>query len=360
MGIGDFSAAYRGKRVLVTGHSGFKGSWLTLWLHQMGATVAGLSLPEGQNTQHWHSLSLSIREKGADIRRLSEIETFIRDFDPEIVFHLAAQPLVRLSYAQPLETWETNVLGTANVLEACRSCKNLRAIVAITTDKCYRNNEWVWGYRETDHLGGHDPYSASKAGSELVCASYRASFYGSSQGVALATARAGNVIGGGDWSIDRLIPDLARAAEKSKPLVIRSPHATRPWQHVLDCLSGYLLLGAKLMVHGREFGEAWNFGPADDGNLTVQEVLTRMRSSWPSISWSVESTTNLHEAKLLMLDTSKAKRMLSWKPIWDVNLAIEKTAQWYRRYIENREVVTLSQIEDYVTEARRLGAVWAQ
>lgn len=358
MELNSFSGVYRGKRVLITGHSGFKGSWLTLWLHRLGAEISGISLPNEANSVHWQSLQLKIEEHLADIRDYSAIESFIAQANPEIIFHLAAQPLVRASYATPLATWSTNVLGTAHVLEAARHCKALRAVVVITTDKCYRNNEWPWGYRETDHLGGHDPYSASKGAAELVCSSYRSSFF-QEKGVLLATARAGNVIGGGDWSIDRLIPDLVRAVAAKKDLEIRSPSSTRPWQHVLECLSGYLLLGQKLLNGEKEFAEAWNFGPNEAGNLEVVKLLELLKVHWPKISWHVEDDSGLHEAKLLMLDSAKARTCLGWKPVWEVSEAAAKTASWYKSYHDEKSVLSNEQLETYLKSAASLQLTWA-
>ncbi|MGH8555996.1 MAG: CDP-glucose 4,6-dehydratase, partial [Methylococcales bacterium] len=281
LAVNLFGDCYRGRRVLLTGHTGFKGSWLALWLRHLGAEVTGLALAPATTPNHWDMLGLDISEHRIDIRDAGAMQRAALEARPNIVFHLAAQPLVRRSYRDPLETWSTNVMGTANLLEACRKISGLQTIVAVTTDKCYLNQEWPWGYRETDPLGGHDPYSASKAGAELVAASYRASFFHGENTPLLATARAGNVIGGGDWLEDRLVPDLIRALTKNETLEIRSPGATRPWQHVLDSLSGYLLLGQKLLECRQDFAEAWNFGPDPESNRTVAEVLAGLSKHWP-------------------------------------------------------------------------------
>lgn len=351
MGITSFQGAYRGKRVLLTGHTGFKGSWLALWLHEMGAEVTGIALQPQSQTNHWDLLSLPIDDRRIDIRDFEALQRVFKDKQPEIVFHLAAQPLVRRSYRDPLETWSTNVMGTANVLEACRQNPSVRAIVVITTDKCYENQEWLWGYRENDRLGGHDPYSASKAGSELVAASYRNAFFHSETSPLLATARAGNVVGGGDWSEDRLIPDLIRALDMRQSLEIRSPQATRPWQHVLESLSGYLLLGEKLISGNRKYASAWNFGPEPDGNRTVEEVLTKLYNQWSHMTWHVTAEPQPHEANLLYLDSSKARSELAWKPVWDIDTTLAKTADWYRTWLESGTLISRDQLADYVASA---------
>lgn len=359
MEISPFHNIYHNKRVLVTGHSGFKGSWLTLWLSRMGATVFGLSHPLSDNTAHWRALKLKIGEIYTDIGDRETTGNFIRETDPEIIFHLAAQPLVRESYEKPIETWITNVIGTGNILESARACRALKGVIVITTDKCYQNNEWPWGYRETDHLGGHDPYSASKAGSELITASYRSSFFNSLSSAIIATGRAGNVIGGGDWSKDRLIPDLVRAIQQQKRLTIRSPEATRPWQHVLECLSGYLALGEKILNENRDFAEAWNFGPSDEANLQVREILKLMSKTWEEIKWDIDDSNQPHEAKLLMLDSSKAKSRLHWKTVWDIQTTATKTADWYKEFIRTGSIISATQIQEYVKDAANKKIKWA-
>ncbi len=355
---GLFQDIYQSRNVLVTGHTGFKGSWLSLWLSRLGAQVTGLALPPSTEPSHWDLLQLDMQTTHGDIRDLAIVEAVLEAAQPEIVFHLAAQPLVRPSYANPLETWSTNVMGTANVLDACRRAPSVRAVVAVTTDKCYRNQEQLWGYRESDPLGGHDPYSASKAGSEMVVESYRKSFFSTEASALLASARAGNVIGGGDWSIDRLIPDAARAVFTNTALEIRSPLATRPWQHVLDCLAGYLQLGQRLLQGESSFANAWNFGPGPEGNCCVESVLTKMQQHWMDLQWCQTDVTQPHEATLLQLDCTRANQLLEWKPVWDLNESIAQTAQWYRAYLESRHVDSLNQLNEFIEYARTLNRSW--
>lgn len=354
-----FANAYKNKRVLVTGHTGFKGSWLVLWLQILGAKVTGISLPPETSPSHWDLLGLDADSFHIDIRNEDLVRKTIVETKPEIVFHLAAQPLVRRSYLRPLETWSTNVIGTANVLDACRQVKDLAAIVVVTTDKCYENKEWVWGYREIDTLGGHDPYSASKGGSELVSASYRSSFFNTPSSPLLATARAGNVIGGGDWSEDRLIPDLVRSVESGKTLEIRSPNATRPWQHVLECLSGYLMLGQQLLQRNQSCSDAWNFGPDREGNRQVHQVLTALKAAWPNIEWNCNKTPQPHEAQLLHLDSGKAREKLSWRPVWTFDEGAAATAEWYRAWMDRNDVLSLNQIKSYIKLAKERELSWA-
>jgi len=347
----QFGNIYHNRRILVTGHTGFKGSWLTLWLQELGASVCGLALAPDAYPNHWDLLKLDIQEDRIDIRDNAAIAVFLESTKPEIVFHLAAQPLVRRSYQAPLETWSTNVIGTANLLESCRNTKDVQAVLVVTTDKVYENYEWPWGYRETDRLSGFDPYSASKAATELVVNSYRKSFFNTLSGPLLATARAGNVIGGGDWSTDRLIPDLVRAVQTGNSLEIRSPSATRPWQHVLDCLSGYLLLGQKLIEGQAEFAEAWNFGPDQESNRKVVEVLTDLKKYWPQVGWYQTQDCRSHEANLLYLDSSKAKRLLGWRSVWSLEDGLSSTAEWYSAFIENKRILSRQQLDKFVRDA---------
>jgi len=354
-----FGNAYKNRRVLVTGHTGFKGSWLVAWLQRLGAKVTGISLPPETSPNHWDLLGLDVESFHIDIRNEDLIRKKIVETRPETVFHLSAQPLVRRSYQRPLETWATNVMGTANVLDACRHVKELAAIVVVTTDKCYENKEWVWGYREIDPLGGHDPYSASKGGSELVAASYRRSFFNTPASPLLATARAGNVIGGGDWSEDRLIPDLVRSVKARKSLEIRSPNATRPWQHVLECLSGYLMLGQQLLEGNKSCAEAWNFGPGRDGNRQVKQVLAALKADWPNVEWNCSDTPQPHEAQLLHLDSGKAREKLLWRPVWTFNEGAAATAEWYRAWLDRSDVLSLDQIQSFIKIARERELSWA-
>lgn len=355
----QFGEIYRGKRVLLTGHTGFKGSWLALWLDELGAEVTGIALPPESQPNHWDLLRLPTDDRRLDIRDINALLQVFNEKQPEIVFHLAAQPLVRRSYRDPIGTWATNVMGTVNVLEACGKQPSVRAVVAITTDKCYENLEWPWGYRENDRLGGHDPYSASKAGAELVAASYRSAFFNTNTAPLLATARAGNVIGGGDWSEDRLVPDLIRALEKNQSLEIRSPLATRPWQHVLESLSGYLLLGQKLLMEDKAFAEAWNFGPEPEGNRTVSEVLGKLRCQWEPLRWHVTERPQPHEATLLYLDSTKARSLLRWQPVWNIDTTLVKTADWYRAWLETGEAISRAQLKGYIADASCINIEWA-
>lgn len=351
LGIAKLAAAYRDRRVLVTGHTGFKGSWLVLWLTELGARVTGVSLAPQSDPNHWDLLGLRIDDRRLDIRDANAVKRVVADARPDCVFHLAAQPLVRRSYVDPVDTWSTNVMGTVNVLEACRSVGVVRAIVAVTTDKCYENDGGTVPYRENDRLGGHDPYSASKAAAELAAASYRAAFMAVLESPLLATARAGNVIGGGDWGEDRLIPDLARARASGVPVGIRSPGATRPWQHVLDCLAGYLLLGANLLAGRAEFACAWNFGPDSNETRTVSQVLAGFEAHWPGLRWHASDTNGLHEATALSLDSTRARTLLGWRPAWPLDEALAKTASWYRQFLASGVVTSRGQLNEYIAAA---------
>jgi CDP-glucose 4,6-dehydratase len=354
-----FGGVYRGRRILVTGHTGFKGSWLTLWLNELGANVVGVALSPSTSPNHWDLLHLDTPDNRLDIRDSRRLAMIVNDSQPDIVFHLAAQPLVRRSYRDPLETWSTNVMGTANLLDACRNTPSVRAVVAATSDKCYENKEWHWGYRETDGLGGHDPYSASKAAAEFVVASYRASFFHAPGAPLVATARAGNVIGGGDWSEDRLIPDVVRSIAAKSQLEVRSPKSTRPWQHVLESLSGYLLLGSKLLLGCADAAEAWNFGPGPEGNRSVVDVLSRLGVHWPDLVWSATDAAQPHEANLLYLDCAKARAQLGWRPTWSLDQALAATASWYQSFDQSGQVESLTQLNAYTLAAGAAGLPWA-
>lgn len=360
LGMTFFDDIYRGKRVLITGHTGFKGSWLALWLKELGAVVTGAALPAATVPNHWGIIRCNNVEHHIDIRDPETLAALVKSVQPEMVFHLAAQSLVRRSYREPLETWSTNVMGTANLIEACRKTNSVKAMVVVTTDKCYENQGWPWGYRENDRLGGHDPYSASKAGTELVAASYRSAFFDSIESPLLATARAGNVIGGGDWADDRLIPDIVRAVGAGRSLEIRSPRATRPWQHVLDCLSGYLMLGENLLKGRKEFAQAWNFGPEVASNRTVAEVLESLKESWPEMQWHKSDKTQPHEANWLYLDSSKANTILKWRPTWHFEETLGATADWYRAWLEFGRASSEKQIAIYAEDAKRANAQWVR
>jgi CDP-glucose 4,6-dehydratase len=357
--VSEFEAQYSGKRVLLTGHTGFKGSWLATWLTELGAEVTGVALDPIGAPNHWDLLRLRIADHRADVRDQAAMLQLVASTKPEIVFHLAAQPLVRASYRDPVETWASNVQGTVHLLDACRRAGGVRAIVVVTTDKVYENHEWQRGYREGDALGGHDPYSASKAATELVVQSYRRSFFHGSDAPLLASARAGNVLGGGDWSEDRLIPDLIRATQGGTPMVIRSPSATRPWQHVLESLSGYLLLGQRLLAGDRACARAWNFGPGAADNRSVADMLALMRPLWPQLQWEIARTPQPHEAGLLYLDSTQANSELGWHPVWNLERCLEATAQWYRTLQEEQRLLTHEQLRRFTADARAAGRGWA-
>lgn len=348
---------YKNKKVFITGHSGFKGSWLSLWLHHIGAKIYGYSLKPNTTFNHFDILSMQkIFEKSyfEDINNYTKLENALLECDPEIIFHLAAQPLVRYSYNNPIETFQTNAIGTLNILNIARKLKNLKAVVIITTDKVYENKEWYWGYKELDPLGGYDPYSASKACAEIITNSIRQSFFNvdefkKSHNVLIASARAGNVIGGGDWSEDRLMPDIVKAANDNFSAIIRNPKSTRPWQHVLEPLRGYLMLGERLLLEQKEFATSFNFGPNNEGDLSVEDVLKLASSFWDKISYQTQVDLNApHEANLLMLDISKARKMLNWTPILNSSLSIEWTIRWYKEFYEKNNILTINHLEKYL------------
>lgn len=348
---------WKDKKVFLTGHTGFKGGWLSIWLTSMGAKVTGYSLEPFTKPNFFQVAnvkSLMHQSIISDIRNLDTLKASLINSNAEIVFHLAAQPLVRYSYSNPIETYSTNVMGTVNLLESIRQSNSVRSSVIVTTDKCYENKEWAWGYRENEPMGGHDPYSSSKGCAELVTNAYKESYFSKNNYLshrhALASARAGNVIGGGDWSLDRLIPDAIKAFEKDEPLIIRNPLATRPWQHVLEPLSGYLILAQNLYEKGMEFSGPWNFGPKDDDNRSVQEVIEVLIKNWGnSARWELEGNEQPHEAFLLKLDCSKARKNLSWVPKWNLEIAINKIVQWHQAYHVGQDVlkISLEQIQAY-------------
>lgn len=334
-------AFWKGKRVFVTGHTGFKGSWLSLWLQDMGAVVKGFALEPNTNPSLFTEAKVgqNMDSEIGDITDLKRIKDSMHTFNPDVLIHMAAQPLVRLSYEEPVLTYATNVMGTVNVLEAARKCDNLKAIVSVTTDKCYENKEWAWGYRENEPMGGHDPYSSSKGCAELVTAAYRKSFFNETNSTFLASARAGNVIGGGDWSDDRLIPDILKAFEKNEPVIVRNPMATRPWQHVLEPLSGYLVLAQHLYEDGNAYAEGWNFGPKDEDCKPVSWILDKMVIKWGNgASWELDKNDNPHEAGYLKLDCSKAAIKLNWYPKWSLEYTLENIINWHQHYISGKNI----------------------
>ncbi len=345
---------WQGKRVFLTGHTGFKGSWLSLWLSSLGAEVRGYSLSPTTSPSLFNEakVGMFIDSQIGDIRNQGALHESMTTFNPDILFHMAAQPLVRYSYDAPIETYETNVMGTVNVLESARYCENLKAVVNITTDKCYENDGRVLGYKEGDPMGGYDPYSSSKGCAELVTSAYRRSFL-QEQGISLASVRAGNVIGGGDWADDRLIPDILRSFEKSEPVVIRNPKATRPWQHVLEPLSGYLILAQKLYNNNDKYAEGWNFGPNEKDIKPVDWILDKMISKWPNSSWELDKNWNPHEADFLKLDISKVESELGWRPVWSLSYTLKKIVSWHKAWLdqENMQDVCLAEIEEYMIDS---------
>ena len=347
---------WEGKKVLVTGHTGFKGGWLCLWLQSLGAEVTGYALnpPTDPSLFDVARVGEGMRSITGDVRDIAELKRVFSEAEPEIVFHMAAQPLVRRSYADPIETYSVNVMGTVNVLEAVRTVRSVRAVVNITSDKCYENKEWVWGYRENEPMGGFDPYSNSKGCAELVTSAYRNSFFNADDhaehGVSLASARAGNVIGGGDWAQDRLIPDILRAIGRGESVVIRNPRAIRPWQHVLEPLSGYLLLAQKLHEEGAVHAEGWNFGPDDEDAKPVSWIMEKMIGLWgEGASWKLDETKQPHEAQHLKLDCSKAKSQLNWRPRWSLDKTLTSIVEWQKALLRGDDMrnITLECIAEY-------------
>lgn len=349
---------WQGKRVFMTGHTGFKGAWLSLWLQQMGAVVKGYSLPAPTTPNLFEEAQIGAEmstEEG-DIRDFTHLRRVMLEFKPEIVFHMAAQPLVRLSYDEPIETFSTNVMGTVNLLEAVRQVGGVKAVVNITSDKCYENREWVWGYREDEPMGGYDPYSSSKGCAELVSSSYRQSFFNKNKydehRCALASVRAGNVVGGGDWADDRLLPDILRAFSDGKKAEIRSPYAIRPWQHVLEPLFGYLMVAEHLYEYGSEFAEGWNFGPNDNDAKPVEWIVDQMTHLWgDDAQWCFSGDEHPHEAHYLKLDCSKAKMRLNWYPVWGLSTTLEKIVNWQKAWLQGEDMhqYTLNEIREYMT-----------
>lgn len=350
---------WKSRKVFLTGHTGFKGSWLALWLLSMGADLCGYALDPPTDPSLYHLLKLggqfeSIR---GDIRDLGMLETALGDYQPEVVIHLAAQPLVRLSYQNPVETYAVNVLGTVHLLDAIRRTASVRGVVVVTSDKCYENQEWLRPYREDEPMGGHDPYSSSKGCAELVTAAYRRSFFHGqlTHPVSVATARAGNVIGGGDWALDRLVPDIMRAFSAGEPAVIRNPEAVRPWQHVLEPLAGYLALAERLCADGPAFAEGWNFGPEDSDARPVRYLVRELARLWgDAASWQFVEPENVHEANLLRLDSSKARSQLGWRPRWSLDETLANTVEWYKAFYSGEDVLScsLKQIESFVQESK--------
>lgn len=359
MNIDIFNNFYRGKRILITGHTGFKGSWLSIWLHELGAEVIGIGLDPFTERDNYVLSEIGKKIKAdirTDIRDGQKMKEIFNEYQPEIVFHLAAQPLVRLSYDKPVETYETNVMGTINIMEAIRCTESVKVAVMITTDKCYENKEQIWGYRENEPMGGYDPYSSSKGAAEIAISSWRRSFfnpadYGKKHHVSIASVRAGNVIGGGDWALDRIIPDCIKALEAGKNIDIRSPKAIRPWQHVLEPLSGYMLLAETMWSEPTKYCEGWNFGPLPESISTVWEVASKVIENYGFGKLNDVSDPNaFHEAKLLMLDISKAKFQLGWEPRMNISQCVKLTVDWYKRY-RNEDVyeICLQQINKYLS-----------
>ncbi len=351
-----FGGIYHGRKVLVTGHTGFKGSWLCAWLKKLGAEVIGYALPPPTNPNHFSLLKLDITSVLKDIRIFKEVTQTINEHKPEIIFHLAAQPLVLESYKNPRYTFETNILGSINIYEAAKSCETVKALLTITTDKVYLNREWPWPYRETDEIGGNDPYSASKACVEMIVAAY------SNLNLMTATARAGNIIGGGDWSPDRILPDIIRSLVNNHVLEVRYPNAIRPWQYVLDPLAGYLILGQKLLEKDSVARGTWNFGPSTTEMRSVMEILEAVQFIWKPIPFKIKETQDSQEqakeAQTLTLDSSKAISTLGWRPLYSIHKSIEKSINWYKAFYQHEQVPTARDLECYMAQAQEQGCPW--
>lgn len=357
MNMKDVFTSFAGKKIFVTGHTGFKGTWLTFILSEIGAEVMGYALEPELEYSHFNKLNLrsKIKHFVGDVRDAKKLADAMQSFQPEYVIHMAAQPLVKKSYASPAETFEVNVMGSVNLLDAVRSCESVKSLVYITSDKCYENVEWIWGYRENDRLGGHDPYSASKGAAEVVFSAYARSYFSSRSTLGAATVRAGNVIGGGDWAADRIIPDCMRAIEKGLPIQLRNPNATRPWQHVLEPLSGYLQLSAQLYSEPSAFSGAWNFGPSTSEIRTVHEVAEKIIAHLNKGRIEITGSLNQpHEANLLQLNCDKAHQLLGWFPRWRVEETLTATAEWYNVYLNNGDIETITrkQLHEYFNELK--------
>lgn len=362
----QFKNIYQGRKVFITGHTGFKGSWLSLWLSTLGAKIIGYSIGIPTNPSHFELLKLNCTSIIDDVLHKDKLSEAIQSHQPDIVFHLAAQPLVRKSYQDPVLTFETNIMGTVNLLESCRQVQSVRAVVNVTSDKCYDNTGSSRAFKEDDPLGGYDPYSASKGAAEIAANAYRNSFFntrdfGKTHSTLLADVRAGNVIGGGDWASDRLIPDLARAASNNKVVSVRNPQATRPWQHVLESLSGYLSLGSKLMAGEKQFSGNWNFAPTETAAVTVSQILKQAHEHWDKVRYQArEDSTRFYEADLLALDASKARQELQWQNIWNIRKTLAKTVSWYRAYYEQDLVSSLNDLDEYVYDAKKASVAWTK
>lgn len=359
-----FGSKYKNKTILVTGHTGFKGSWLALWLKKMGATVHGIALEPSSSPNHIGLLNLEYESHILDITHKEALIELVGKIKPDLIFHLAAQSLVRLSYGDPYNTYLTNVMGTINVLEAARKIENLKGVVVVTSDKCYENKEWLWGYREGEAMGGKDPYSSSKGCAELITAAYRSSYFtesqfGKSHHTIITSVRAGNVIGGGDWARDRIIPDMVKAASNKECLLIRYPNATRPWQHVLEPLSGYLNIGEKLLEGDINYSGAWNFGPNSESNVSVLDLVKTASGYWSDINYEIDEKEHLPEANFLMLDSTKANKLLQWKPVWDFEKTTKYTIEWFQEYYLKNNTLSEDHLAKYIADALNKKVTWA-